>query len=343
MSRLTRIFPRAVTPQQKRLAAKEHKERRANSSALCSFRSFAAENLSNENEVAGVWDTRLIDTGLQPGGTEGRKREAVSTAFTTRGKPRGFTLIELVIASALMSLILVSAYLCLQAALASRKTIEPRLEVFQNARVAMALMTADLRAACSASKDFDFLGMHRRLGETEADNLDFATHNYTPRRPREGDFCQTSYYLDPDPETGQFGLWRRRNPHLGLDPLSGGSKQEIASGLVGLRFEYFDGLDWYDSWGDPNGRERNSQRDYSNLTGLPEAVRITLWFSAEPGAKRAAGAAQQPGAEPPLVFQTVARLNLAEAVRDSANAASAAATTDSTGSGPGPSNPGTPP
>ena len=36
--------------------------------------------------------------------------------------------------------------------------VEPRVEVFQNARVAMALMTADLRDACPLSKDFDFLG-----------------------------------------------------------------------------------------------------------------------------------------------------------------------------------------
>src|SRR5437016_3900826 len=72
----------------------------------------------------------------------------------------GFTLIEIVISSALMALILVSGYACLNAAVSSRKTIEPRLEVFQNARVAMAIMSADLRAACPLSKDYDFLGMH---------------------------------------------------------------------------------------------------------------------------------------------------------------------------------------
>src|SRR5579859_7715500 len=92
----------------------------------------------------------------------------------------GFTLIEIMISAALIALILVSGYACLNAAVSSRKLIEPRLEVFQNARVAMAIMTADLRAACPLSKDYDFLGMHRMLGDVQADNLDFATHNYTP-------------------------------------------------------------------------------------------------------------------------------------------------------------------
>jgi hypothetical protein len=75
----------------------------------------------------------------------------------------------------------------------------------------------------------------------EADNVDFATHNYTPRRTREGDFCQESLYLDQDPETGQFSLWRRRNPAIAPRRPAGGSKEEIATNVVGLKFEYFDG------------------------------------------------------------------------------------------------------
>src|SRR5690348_3976793 len=59
-----------------------------------------------------------------------------------------FTLIELVISSALMVIILTAAYLCLSAALAGQKLLEPRAEVVQNARVALSLLSADLRAAC---------------------------------------------------------------------------------------------------------------------------------------------------------------------------------------------------
>jgi prepilin-type N-terminal cleavage/methylation domain-containing protein len=244
-----------------------------------------------------------------------------------------FTLIEVVISSALMAMIIVSSYLCFSAAIAGRKSLEPRLEVIQNARVAMALMTADLRAACPLGTNAAFLGMHRTSGDVIADNLDFATHNYTPKHPREGDFCQMSYYLDRDPDAGGFKLWRRRNPTIALDPLSGGSKEEIASGVLGLQFEYFDGLDWYDTWGDITGKAQTSQRDQPNLAGMPEAVRITIWFSAEPRRKNEASPEDRPREEnqprenqapenqvreeqpreATMVFQTVARLNLASA------------------------------
>ena len=239
-----------------------------------------------------------------------------------RGR-RGFTLIEMVISAALMSLILVSAYLCLNAGLASRRLVEPRIEVFQNARVAMAIVMADLRSACPLSKEIEFLGMSRMVGEMEADNLDFATHNYTPRRPREGDYCQESLYLDADPETGQFSLWRRRNPTIALDPLSGGSKEEIAKGLVGLRFEYYDGFQWYDSWGEIKGGKREtSEKLQPNLYGLPEAVRVTMAFDSNPKSKAVPEKSGR-ALEPPLVFQSVARLNLAGSSRSVGSSSSA--------------------
>jgi hypothetical protein len=211
-----------------------------------------------------------------------------------------------------MALIVVSAYLCLHAAVSSQKLIEPRVGVFQSARVALALMTADLRSACPLSKEFQFLGMQRKMGEMEADNLDFATHNYTPRRAREGDYCQVSFYVDKDPESGQAALYRRRNPTIALDPLIGGSRDELARGLTGVRFEYYDGFDWYDTWGEVEGasKAQSSYRVRSNLSGMPEAVRITLWFDANPRTNAVESQAKTV-AEPPLVFQTVARLNLA--------------------------------
>src|SRR5437870_2499353 len=140
-------------------------------------------------------------------------------------KLAAFTLIELVISASLMSLILVSAYLCLSSGISSRRMIEERMEAAQSARVAMRLLTGDLRAACPLTKEMPFLGMQRMLGDMQADNLDFATHNYTPTRAGEGDYCQVSYFIDKESESGKFCLWRRRNPRIALDPLSGGSRE----------------------------------------------------------------------------------------------------------------------
>lgn len=232
-----------------------------------------------------------------------------------RENKTGFTLIEVVVSMALMALILVCAYACLSACLSSRKMIEPRADVLQNARVAMALMSADLRNACPLSSDNPFLGMQRMLGQVEADNLDFATHNYTPRQPRESDYCEVSYFVDQD-QDGQMCLYRRRNPTLAPDPLSGGSREEIAQGILGVRFEYFDGTDWYDEWGNAEHPEDTAEGTAASLLqandqGMPEAVRITLMLDSDPQAKAATNSETAPQGVP-LVFQTVVRLVLAD-------------------------------
>lgn len=227
----------------------------------------------------------------------------------SRPSSGGFTLIELTISAALMGLILVSGYLCLSSGIASQKLVESRGDTLQTARVALNMMAADLRGACALSKEIQFLGMSRELEGIEADNVDFGTHHYTPRRPGEGDFCQTSYFVAREPGSGVFTLWRRRNPAFGADPLAGGSRAEILRGLRGLKLEYYDGIYWYDGWGDPDGRGKAqaSFREKPNLTGFPEAVRITLWVEPAPDA----GTRAQGTNEASMVLQTVARLHLA--------------------------------
>jgi hypothetical protein len=155
-----------------------------------------------------------------------------------------------------------------------------------------------------------------------------------PRREREGDYCQTSYFVEKEHGTGDLALYRRRNRVIAIDPLSGGSRELIARGLRGIRFEYFDGYDWYDSWGetDPKKKDRKTAESAPNLTGMPEAVRITLSFNPNPKKKPKADESfainsdEEIPSEPPLVFQTVARLNLAAASQTASSSDSTAQT-----------------
>ncbi len=269
---------------------------------------------------------------------------------TRRRSEAGFTLIELTIGAALMALILASAYACLNSGLVARRLLEPRWDALQTARVTLGLMTADLRAACPLSKEADFVGIDRAAGDVEADNIDFGTLNYSPSRPAEGDFCQTSYYLDQDLKTGEWILWRRRNPRIGPDPFSGGSREEIARGVRQLKLEYYDGFDWFDTWGDPDGagKQDASMTLQSNLSGMPEAVRITLALSAgeppKPGIGADGASIGNPGEsggvgggrgnpEAPLVFQTVVRLN-ATGAGNALGGGSATTTSGASGAAP---------
>src|SRR6185503_8114656 len=125
---------------------------------------------------------------------------------------RAFTLIELVISGALMSVVLVGGYLCLTAGTSSQRLVEARADAAQSGRVALGMIAADLRSAVQLSKDYEFIGMRRSLEDVDADNVDFATRNYIPKRLEEADWCEVSYFVQKDPKSGEFVLFRRRDP-----------------------------------------------------------------------------------------------------------------------------------
>ncbi len=225
-------------------------------------------------------------------------------SFLAHRNRSGFTLSELVISGALMSVVLAAGYLCLSAGTNSQRIVESRSDAAQSGRVALSMIAADLRSAVQLSRENEFLGMRRVLDEIDADNIDFATRNYVAKRADEADWCETSYFVQKDTRTGDYVLLRRRDASPDPEPLSGGNNEEIARGVKGFRVEYYDGWDWYDDWGDPQGKEQFSALPEPNASGMPEAVRITLTL--------ATGEKAEEGTEAPtMVFETTARLNMA--------------------------------
>ena len=249
---------------------------------------------------------------------------------TDRSQGSGFTLIELILSASLSSMVLVAAYLLLNAGSQTQRLIESRIDGMQGGRIAMDLMMADLRAAVPLSAQFDFIGMNRELGDStliSADNLDFATQNYTPKFPGEGPFCEVSYFLNGPDEQGEYALWRRRDSTPDEEPLSGGILEEIVGGVVSMSIQYYDGFTWYDDWGSTNpedptvapppppqeNTETNSMLIPGNLSGMPEAVSVTLSFARKspggaPAAARLGGEPEAP--EPPFTLFSVARMYL---------------------------------
>jgi type II secretion system protein J len=227
----------------------------------------------------------------------------------------GFTLIELIISAALMAIVMGSTYLCLSAGVKGQRLIEARSEGVQSARTALNIIAADLRSAIPMPGNVNFLGMRRTVEGVDADNLDFSTRNYEPKHAREPDYCEISYFLTPDKESDSYLLIRRRDPTPDPEPLEGGMQQEIARGVRGLRIEYYDGFDWFDDWGDPEGKTKGMLIPPSNSSGLPEAVRITIVFDPEIKPKRRDVSAQTKTEteeeKAPMTFQTVARVELA--------------------------------
>jgi hypothetical protein len=204
-------------------------------------------------------------------------------------------------------MVLAATYACMSAGLTGQKLVEQRAEGVQSARIALSMMAADFRAAVPLSGKVEFLGLRRSQEGADSDNVDFSTRNYKPARANEPDYCEASYFLARDPESDSYILMRRRDATPDPEPLEGGSREEIARGVRGLRLEYYDGIEWFDEWGDPEGKAKGMTDPPANSYGLPEAVRITIVFDPETG-KNAGGETE---AKEPMTFQTVARIELA--------------------------------
>ncbi|MEM7262174.1 MAG: prepilin-type N-terminal cleavage/methylation domain-containing protein [Planctomycetota bacterium] len=256
---------------------------------------------------------------------------------------RGFTLVELIVGVTVMIGVLSAAYFSVTAGYRTREAVEQHGDMLQRGRTAIDLLVRDLRHASPTSEDLVFVGLDRKREEVEADNLDFATHHWTPTHPGQGDLCEVSFFVDADPEEpGVLHLYRRRDPSPDLEPYAGGSRELIARDIAGFRLEYYDGFEWVNGWGGEDDEESLPPEPIEpeidpdtgepmdgpavdpylpGQSGLPEAVRITIGFRDRNGKTATAPGPRtgEAGEEPDLeaeamdgviVVQTVVRLTL---------------------------------
>lgn len=221
----------------------------------------------------------------------------------------GFTLIEILITSAITVIVAGGAYGCLRAAISTQSMVNERMDNMQTARSVIRLITEDLRATTPMLGESEFLGLDRIIKNAEGDNIDFATKNYSYSRPGEADFCEVSYFVTSSDVEGELILMRRRDPTPDTKPIEGGQIEMIARGLRYLKFEYYDGVEWYDDWGSTDNikPDQDSLLLPGNLYGIPSAVRISLSFAKPSDNPGQTIRTRQPGSkqEAPANLQTI--------------------------------------
>lgn len=215
-------------------------------------------------------------------------------------RARGFTLVEVLIASAMVGLIGLAIASTLRAAYDADRTLRGRADRRATERAALDAIARDLRSAVPAGGIYasGIVGT-QGTGTTGADVLatpdevskanDLATSEGTEAPPTDGrdtitlavlpsarrygqSFAagagaieQDVWAIDDDPATPERGLVRRptrvRDPVEGADPEP---TEEIAPDVVGMRLRYFDGTTWQDSW------------DSGASDSMPQAIEVVL-------------------------------------------------------------------
>ncbi len=235
---------------------------------------------------------------------------------------RGFTLIELMIATALSTLILGAAYAAFQAVMSLQSGVESRSDLLQRGRVVCDLIARDLRHTAPAPEDAPFVG---RVFETEgysATQVHFTSHHWTPVLPGERDLCEVSYFVRKDPVTQEIALFRRRDPSPDEDPQSGGLIERLTTQVVAFQLDYFDGSTWSSEWGEEeledalltSETEETEEQSTPALSfgnaGIPEAVMIRLALGERPEPDGRETRPNKLRAEP-VIVSCVVRLPLA--------------------------------
>lgn len=188
---------------------------------------------------------------------------------TSHASRRGFTLVELIVAGIMISLLGGATYVCISQTVRARDRGVSRGEAFTRANLAADLIAADVQ---NTLRDADLANTRLlilrdgRPGEGRDGILIFSNSDRPARAgglQPEGQEYETQYRLLPGSAKGSFDLWRRRDPVPDENPEGGGVASLLVSGLTSLSIQCSDRTTWRDTWD-------------SDAEGLPYGVRIVV-------------------------------------------------------------------
>ena len=164
---------------------------------------------------------------------------------------RGFTLMEILVAVGILSMVSAMVYGSISVTLRSQRLVMKTQEVYHAGRVALTRMGRDLSCAFLSKH----VGVMERVTETtfkgSDDDLVFTYLCHTrvfPTRP-ESDQGVVSYFLKSGSGKGKV-LVRKEKPWIDDRPDREGDELVLAEGVKDLEIEYWDAdaEDWTDSW-----------------------------------------------------------------------------------------------
>lgn len=193
------------------------------------------------------------------------------------GTDHGFTLMEVLIAIAILAIVLSTVY---GSFVQTRKVIdkaEASIEELRGVRAAFTRMMQDVSMAFIV-KDNDktfFTGTDDYSEGYATDSIDFTSYSNRIRNndAKESDQIEVGYSLKRGNE-GKAVLIKRVKKRIDDNPGYGGDSYEISEDIVGLDFRYLDDDAWVDSW------------DSRVNKTIPQAVEITIIVKDSSGNER---------------------------------------------------------
>jgi general secretion pathway protein J len=184
-------------------------------------------------------------------------------------RPTGFTLLEVVISVGILAVILTIVYNTFNSSMKAFSAMENEGDAYAQARIVLSRMEEEIASIyisdiSDEKNKTGLLGEDRDEYDLPADSLHFTSlsHIRWVKDSRESELCEIGYYLEKDEETGF--LFRREDWNVDGTLEEGGRPLELAEGVDGLNFRYYDGDEWVDEW------------DSRIKKGVPKAIEVVL-------------------------------------------------------------------
>ena len=183
----------------------------------------------------------------------------------------GFSILEVLIASAIASMILLTLNIAYSSIVKNVARATAMTEYYENIALAHAKIDKDI-------SNIFFIKTNKKLnfiGETKGENsiLNFVTINHKKfaisgnlkKNNPSSDVNEIGYYLKEDTEVqGVYFLVRREQMHYDDEPTEGGIENKILENIISLKFEFKKGNDWTTKW------------DSRQTKKIPKAVKTTI-------------------------------------------------------------------
>jgi general secretion pathway protein J len=193
----------------------------------------------------------------------------------SRTTDKGFTLIEVLLAIFIGSIVLTVLYASFFQINRAKDRIEEELELYHEARIIMSKITKDLatafpRGLVNSQSTGITTPFFYGVEEGENSKMSFTSLSRTPTRDaRESDQTEISYFLAPIEDSDLFALVRRDNPTF--EPDTGGTQYAISERIAGFNLTYLPKIP-------ENGEVQGYSSEWnSNETlSLPAAVNVNI-------------------------------------------------------------------
>ena len=221
----------------------------------------------------------------------------MKSIWQSQGSSKGFTLLELLLAVTITSLVLAVLYASFFKIIEAKEAAEEELDLYHEARLLLAKISEDISMALKPRERESTKVIFYGVNNEDRDSLQFATlsHLRVGRDIKESDQCEVGYYLKPvsdvrepsrlsappeaqhegstqtqsneDRENQLYFLMRREDPTIDDLPEEGGLEYAVSDRVLALNLRYLlNEGEVVDDWDSRTARGR----------GLPNAVEITL-------------------------------------------------------------------